>query len=88
MSMDIEGFKRSLEREVKKIADQEVKKLGAEFDRTMNGLSRSNRGKPVADVKRRVRSEFGRMGIKASEKELDEYAQVLAEGGRIDVKYK
>jgi hypothetical protein len=81
-------FKRSLEQEVKTIADEEVKKVGAEFERTMNGLNQSNKGKPVADVKRNLRSEFRRLEVPASEKELDDYAQTLADGGRIDVKYK
>ncbi len=65
------------------IVKDEAKKVQSMFD----SASRQ-KGRPVSEVKSRLRSEASRRGYKFSDRELTDYAKAISDGTKITVEFK
>jgi len=73
------------ERAFKKIAQEALDESGRQFQQELGRLQRTHSGQPVDEVKRHVRQAFGRIGVKASESEITDYATAISSGTKIKV---
>ena len=81
------GFKFEMDdRAIKKMADDAVKSLVKEAQTAFDRLHRLYAGKPVGEVLPQVRSEFRRLEWKASESEIRDYAQLIADGKKVVIR--
>ena len=71
--------KRALET----VANEAVKKRGAEMQRVFDQVHRSNAGKPLEDVKAALRTACRRIGVTPDAGQLQSWAQAISEGTRI-----
>jgi hypothetical protein len=74
------------QRALDKLAKQAVEAKAKEIQAMLDRLSRSCQGKPVDEVKRTLKREWERDGGKITDPELSQYAEVLATGGRVQVR--
>jgi len=74
-------FKRQIEREFQHAADD----FGRTLERDLNALSRSQVGKPLADVKNTVQRVFRKNDGNITDPELTEYATAIQAGQQIKV---
>ena len=75
------NFERNLRRQVEKTAGPHYQQM---FDR----LSRQYRGKPIDQVKRAVKKAWEADGGKITEPDLTQWAEAIASGTRIKVRFK
>lgn len=75
---------RELERQMKKAAEPELHRIARQSQPVFDRLADEHGGEPVEDVLPHVRAAFRQLGWTAdSEAELRQYAETIAEGGRI-----
>ena len=77
---------RDFERQVKKAAERGVRQIANEYQRMFDSLGRQYRGKPVEVVKPALRREWARIGGSISDPELTDYARLISEGTRIEMR--
>lgn len=71
---------------LKKVFQQGVDDVGRKFQMELDRLHRMYAGKPLDEVKLRVREAFRRIDVKASEAEITDYATKISDGTKIQVK--
>lgn len=65
------------------IVQDALNEAAREFQREMDGLLSSHKGKPVEQVKPAMRSALRRLDIDADEAEVTEWSTAISEGTRI-----
>ncbi|GAB78778.1 hypothetical protein SAMN05421595_2431 [Austwickia chelonae] len=73
------------ERELKKLVSGAVQEIADDYQSMFDRLGRQYQGRPVAEVKAALRREWKRLGGIISERELNEYAQLISDGTRIQM---
>lgn len=71
------------EKKLAKLVQPALKDIAKQYDRDFASLSRSHKGKPVEEIKPRIKSIFKKHGGSIDDKELTEYAQKISEGTQI-----
>ncbi len=86
------GFKfemsRNSERELNKMLQGTIKDIASEYQEMLDSLLRRYKGRPVAEVKPVLRREWAGIGGSISDSELTDYATLISEGTRIEMKAK
>ncbi|QDO88055.1 hypothetical protein FNH13_06575 [Ornithinimicrobium ciconiae] len=86
------GFKfemsRNFERDLKKAAQGAVTDIASEYQKMFDSLSRRYRGRSVSEIKPVLRREWARIGGSISDPELTDYATLIGEGTRIQMRVK
>ena len=86
------GFKfemsRNFERDLKKMLHGTMKDIASEYQKMFDSLLRRYKGRPVAEIKPVLRREWARIGGSISDPELTDYATLISEGTRIEMKAK
>lgn len=84
------GFKfeisRELERDLKKMVQGTVKDIASDYQKMFDSLSRRYKGRPVSEIKPVLRREWARIGGAISDPELTDYATLISEGTRIQMR--
>ncbi len=78
----------NFEDEVKKIARDAMKEAADDTQKLFDSLLRRYRGRPVSEIKAVLRREWSRRDGTMSERELTDYATLISEGTRIQVRVK
>lgn len=88
--MTMGNFKMSpgWEKELEKAIRPAVKDIASDYQRMLDSLSRRYKGRPVSEIKPVLKREWARMGGSISEQELTDYATLISEGTRIQMRAK
>lgn len=70
---------------MKKLAQDVANDVGKKFQAELDRIVRSNKGKPVPDVKRQVLQAMKRTGVDAPDATATGYATTISEGTRLTV---
>lgn len=79
---------RHFDRELKKLVKDGGKQIARDWQKMFDSLSKRYAGKPVSTIKPVLRREWKKLGVSSSDRELTEYATLISEGTRIEVKLK
>ena len=86
------GFKfemsRDLEQNLQRMAQEAVTDSASGYQKMFDSLSRRYKGRPVSEIKPVLRREWARLGGTISDPELTDYATLISEGTRIQVRVK
>lgn len=86
------GFKfemsRNFERDLDKALQGTIKDIASEYQKMFDSLSRRYKGRPVSEIKPVLRREWARVGGSISDPELADYATLISEGTRIEMKVR
>lgn len=78
------GWERKLEKAVRPA----MKDIASEYQRMFDSLSRRYKGRPVSRIKPVLKREWARLGGSISDPELTDYATLISEGTRIQMRVK
>jgi len=70
---------------MKKLARDVANDVGKKFQAELDRIARSNKGRPVPDVKRQVLQAMKRTGVDAPDATATGYATAISEGTRLKV---
>ena len=76
------------EKELEKAIRPAMKDIASEYQKMFDSLSRRYKGRPVSEIKPVLRREWSRIGGSISDPELTDYATLISEGTRIQMKVK
>ncbi|ACV06401.1 hypothetical protein I6I18_04650 [Kytococcus sedentarius] len=84
------GFKLSgnFERDLNRMVQGTVKDIASDYQKMFDSLLRRYEGRPVSEIKPVLRREWSRIGGSISDPELTDYATLISEGTRIQMKVK
>lgn len=82
ITFDRGGFERDLRR----LAQDAVKEAADDTQKMFDSLLRRYRGRPVSEIKPVLRREWARRDGTMSERELTDYATLISEGTRIQMR--
>lgn len=68
---------------VERVANDAMRRLGAELQREVDQVHHGHIGKPLADTKDALGAACGSVGITPSEEQLEAWAQAISDGTRI-----
>jgi hypothetical protein len=68
------------ERELKKLVQPKLDKIAKEYSKEFDAFSKKYKGKSPATIKPALRNLLRKKGGKMSDRELNEYAQLISEG--------
>lgn len=80
----IPGWEKALEKAVQPA----LKDISSDYQKMFDTLLRRYKGRPVTEIKPVLRREWSRVGGSISDPELTDYATLLSEGTRIEMKVK
>jgi hypothetical protein len=84
------GFKfemsRNFERELDKVLHGTMNDIASDYQKMFDSLSRRYKGRPVSEVKPALRREWAQVGGSIADPELTDYATLISEGTRIEMK--
>ncbi len=75
-------------RKIEKLIKDETAKAAKDAQATLNSVSATHGGKPVAQVTPALRSRFRAKGWKFTEAELKSHAEAISQGQNIKVRVK
>lgn len=81
-------FSGNFDRELKKLLKDEIKRLAQNWQKVFDSLNKQYSGKSVFAIKPALKRESKKLGGSFSDRELTEYATLISEGTRIEVKLK
>lgn len=76
------------EKELEKAIRPAMKDIASDYQKMFDSLSRRYRGRPVSEIKPVLKREWTRVGGSISDPELTEYATLISEGTRIQMRVK
>lgn len=85
MGINLSG---SWERELNKLAQGAMSAVASDYQAMFDRLGRQCKGRPVAEVKGALRREWSRLGGTISDAELTEYATLISEGTKIEMRVR
>ena len=85
---DARRFERDLKKAVEKAANDGMRKVGNDLQRTFDGVFRTNGGKPVAEVRAALSSALRRADFTASAEQLRSWSEAISDGTHITVDVK
>ncbi|HLR94128.1 MAG TPA: hypothetical protein VK053_06365 [Jiangellaceae bacterium] len=74
------------ERELKRMAEGAVRDIASDYQQMFDSLLRRYKGRHVSEVKPVLRREWARVGGSISDPELTDYATLISEGTRIELR--
>jgi len=74
------------ERELKKLVQPKLDEIAKEYSKEFDAFSKKYKGKSPTTIKPALRNLLRKKGGKMSERELNEYAQLISEG--IPIKFR
>lgn len=81
-TFDSQGFERNL----KKVANEAVAKVGDKLSVMLNGMAKEFKGRPVEEIKPVLQRRWASTaGGSITDPELTQYAEQIAAGGSFDV---
>lgn len=84
------GFKMSgnFERDLNRMVQGTVKDIASDYQKMFDSLLRRYEGRPVSEIKPVLRREWSRIDGSITDPELTDYATLISEGTRIQMKVK
>ena len=82
---DSRKFERDLKKAVEKAANDGMRKIGNDLQRTFDGVYRTHHGKPVAQVRAALTSALRRADFTPSPEQLRSWSQAISDGTHITV---
>lgn len=79
-------FGRQLRRGVEQTANDGLKELAGKVQRELDRMSRTHKGRSEEAIVRDLRRLFTRHELKVSSSHLAAYAEVIASGGRVELR--
>ncbi len=76
------------EKELEKAIRPAVRDIASDYQKMFDSLSRRYKGSPASEIKPVLRREWARIGGSISDPELSEYACLISEGTRIQMRVK
>jgi RNA polymerase-interacting CarD/CdnL/TRCF family regulator len=86
INIKFEFDERKFRREVEKAAQEGVNEVAKDLTRDIDRLRLQYRGRPVDTIKPALKRLFERRGGKITEPELNQYAEMVRDGTRIEFK--
>ena len=88
--MTMGNFKMSpgWEKELEKAIRPAMKDSASDYQKMFDSLSRRYKGRPVSEIKPVLKREWARIGGSISDPELTDYASLISEGTRIQMRVK
>lgn len=88
--MTMGNFKMSpgWEKELEKAIRPAMKDIASDYQKMFDSLSRRYKGRPVSEIKPVLKREWARIGGSISDPELTDYASLISEGTRIQMRVK
>lgn len=81
-------FSNNFDRDLKKLVKDGSKQLAKDWQKMFDSLSKRYAGKQVSTIKPVLRREWKKLGASPTDRELSDYATLVSEGTRIEVKLK
>ncbi|WP_312722377.1 hypothetical protein [Mobilicoccus sp.] len=76
------------EKELEKAIRPAMKDIASDYQKMFDSLSRRYKGRPVSEIKPVLKREWARIGGSISDPELTDYASLISEGTRIQMRVK
>lgn len=76
------------EKELEKAIRPAMKDIASDYQKMFDSLSRRYKGRPVSEIKPVLKREWSRVGGSISDPELTDYATLIREGTRIQMRVK
>lgn len=76
------------EKELEKAIRPAMKDIASDYQKMFDSLSRRYKGRPVSEIKPVLKREWSRVGGSISDPELTDYATLISEGTRIQMRVK
>ena len=76
------------EKELEKAVRPALKDIASDYQKMFDSLSRRYKGRPVSEIKPVLKREWSRVGGSISDPELTDYATLISEGTRIQLRVK
>mgnify|MGYP006972344662 FL=1 len=78
------GWEKELEKAIRPV----TKDIASDYQKMFDSLSRRYNGRPVSEIKPVLKREWSRVGGSISDPELTDYATLISEGTRIQMRVK
>lgn len=76
------------EKELEKAIRPAMKDIANDYQKMFDSLGRRYKGRPASEIKPILRREWSRVGGSISDPEATEYAALISEGTRIEMRLK
>ena len=76
------------EKELEKAVRPALKDIASDYQKMFDSLLRRYKGRPVSEIKPVLKREWARIGGSISDPELTDYASLISEGTRIQMRVK
>ena len=76
------------EKELEKAIRPAMKDIASDYQKMFDSLSRRYKGRPISEIKPVLKREWSRVGGSISDPELTDYATLISEGTRIQMRVK
>ncbi|MHB2029812.1 MAG: hypothetical protein ACYCPT_13520 [Acidimicrobiales bacterium] len=78
-------FGRQLRQEMSGAVNAQMRNLTAHLQREVDTLSRASSGRPVEEIRMKLRAIFQRAGVKGNDAAVRSWAEVIAAGRRVTI---
>lgn len=85
---DARKFERDLKKAVEKAANDGMRKVGNDLQRSFDGVFRTHGGKPVAEVRAALSSALRRADFTPNAEQLRSWSEAMSDGTHITVDVK